>query len=72
MDHRKERNEFGLDECNEQDVRNESRSEMMVWIFGGLAAFTLFAALAFFTSTPTDTPTANRPTATTTGSGTQR
>ena len=51
MDHRRERNEFGLDELNEQDVRNERGDHFIKWAIGGLAVFALFAGLAFFTTT---------------------
>jgi hypothetical protein len=71
MERRKVRNEFGLDQYNEQDVRNERSAGAMIWIFAGLAAFAFFAWMAFYTTTPTDTSLASNrpPAAATTGSG---
>lgn len=74
MDHRQQRNEFGLDKLNEQDVRNEASSGIAPWVVAGLAAFAFFAFLAFYTTKPTDllsTASNPPPVATTTGSATR-
>jgi hypothetical protein len=71
MDQRKIRNEFGLDEYNEQDVRNERMKPLMPWL---LTALTLFAVLGtiiyWMTDRDTETALVPMPPQTTTGSGT--
>jgi hypothetical protein len=52
MKYRRERNEFGLDEYNERDVRNERNSGAMFWIFAGLAAISFVAGMRFYASNP--------------------
>jgi hypothetical protein len=68
MEDRKVRNEFGLDESNKQDVRNE-RHGGLKWIVAGLVAFAFFAGMAFYSSTKNTSTVFTGPTATTTGSG---
>ena len=45
MDHRKERNEFGLDEYNARDVQKERAKDALPWLITvvGLLAITAFA-----------------------------
>jgi hypothetical protein len=71
MEHRKVRNEFGLDEYNAMDVRRERAKRFMPWILGAVAIVAVFGLMAFFAAGTDTRMASDRPAATTTGSGAQ-
>ena len=48
MEHRKVRNEFGLDEYNEMDVRKERMKRQIPWLVGALAIFAVLGILIYW------------------------
>jgi hypothetical protein len=48
MEHRKVRNEFGLDEYNAMDVRKERMKRQMPWLLGALAIFAVLGMLIYW------------------------
>jgi hypothetical protein len=48
MERREIRNEFGLDEHNEQDVRNERMKRQMPWLLAALAIFAVLGAVIYW------------------------
>ena len=48
MERREIRNEFGLDEHNAQDVRNERMKRQMPWLLGALAIFAVLGAVIYW------------------------
>ena len=71
MERRKIRNEFGLDEYNEQDVRNERMKRQMPWLLGALVIFAVLGTIIYWmTNRDTETALVPMPPQTTTGSAT--
>ena len=48
MERREIRNEFGLDEHNERDVRNERMKRQMPWLLGALAIFAVLGTIIYW------------------------
>ena len=73
MDHRNERNEFGLDENNSLDVQKERAKNTMPWVVGAVAALLVAFALMMFVlpNMPHNNASRVPPASSTSGSGTR-
>jgi hypothetical protein len=68
MDHRDQRNEFGLDELNAVDVQKERARSGMPWVFGVVVLLAVAALMIFGLPSTTDQHASRVPSPTTTGS----